>query len=244
MKPKGRSMMTTQPKNTQTFIIGVLSALVVVLAGWVGYDKFFKPELEAKVPAQIVEKTAVSEPVNEVSEPEVVVEPETKNEPVKAQHVSSQLNGNILQGSGTGEIYPELGFPDFTAPGYKKFNNAQLLAQIDAEYHEGLDMTDDPTAYGLQRIDQAPATVKKMSAFIQANLPTFANEVFARPNVSDVVVAMEGWMDLDSDGYLYRAVVTSARYQCSWYQVVIDKKTGKEIYEEFIPCYQPNQKEI
>ncbi len=244
MKPKGGSMMTTQPKNTQTFIIGVLSALVVVLAGWVGYDKLLKPKSEVKVPAQVVEKAAVSEPVNEVTESEFVAEPEAKSEPIKVKRVSSQLNGNILQGSGTGEVYPELGFPDFTAPGYKKLNNAQLLAQIDAEYHEGLDMTDDPTAYGLQRVDQAPTTVKKMSAFIQANLPTFANEVFARPNVSDVVVAMEGWMDLGSDGYLYRAVVTSARYQCSWYQVVIDKKTGKEIYEEFIPCYQPNQKEI
>lgn len=239
-------MMTTQPKNThtQTFIIGILSALVVVLAGWVGYDKLLKPKSEANVPTQIVEKTPVSEPVNEEGESEFVAEPATQNLPVKAQPVSSQLNGNILQGSGTGEVYPELGFPDFSAPGYKKLNNAQLLAQIDGEYHEGLEMTDDPTAYGLQRVDQAPAAVKKMSAFIQANLPTFANEVFARPSVSDVVVAMEGWLDLGQDGYLYRAVVTSARYQCSWYQVVINKKTGKEIYEEFIPCYQPNQREV
>ncbi|WP_249444010.1 hypothetical protein [Acinetobacter baumannii] len=52
-----------------------------------------------------------------------------------------------------------------------------------------------------------------MSAFLQANLPTFANEVFARPTVSNDVVAMEGWMERGSDGYLYRAVATSARDQ-------------------------------
>lgn len=56
-------MMTTQPKNIQTFIIGVLSALVVVLAGWVGYDKFIKPKSETTVMASVSEPTAVSEPV-------------------------------------------------------------------------------------------------------------------------------------------------------------------------------------
>lgn len=41
-------MMTTQTKNIQIFIIGVLSTLVVVLAGWVGYDKFLKPKSEKR----------------------------------------------------------------------------------------------------------------------------------------------------------------------------------------------------
>lgn len=201
------SMMTSQPKNThtQTFIIGVLSALVVVLAGWVGYDKLLKTKSEVKVPTQIVEKATISEPVNEVSESEFVAEPETKSEPIKVKHVSSQLNGNILQGSGTGEVYPELGFPDFTAPGYKKLNNAQLLAQIDAEYHEGLEMTDDPTAYGLQRVDQAPATVKKMSAFIQANLPTFANEVLLDQMYRMLWLLWKGgWISAAMDTYIVR----------------------------------------
>lgn len=58
-------MMTTQPKNThtQTFIIGVLSALVVVLAGWVGYDKLLKPKTETTVTASSVSESAASEPV-------------------------------------------------------------------------------------------------------------------------------------------------------------------------------------
>lgn len=63
-------MMTTQPKNTQTFIIGVLSALVVVLAGWLGYDKLLKPKSEATVTASVSEPTAASEPVvHATSEP-------------------------------------------------------------------------------------------------------------------------------------------------------------------------------
>ncbi|HAV5443060.1 TPA: hypothetical protein JI052_13355 [Acinetobacter baumannii] len=65
-------MMTSQPKNIQTFIIGVLSALVVVLAGWVGYDKLLKPKSEVKVPAQVVEKAAVSEPVIQASSESVL----------------------------------------------------------------------------------------------------------------------------------------------------------------------------
>lgn len=59
-------MMTSQPKNIQTFIIGVLSALVVVLAGWVGYDKFLKPKSET-VTASVSEPVAVSEPVIQTS---------------------------------------------------------------------------------------------------------------------------------------------------------------------------------
>lgn len=65
-------MMTTQPKNThiQTFIIGVLSALVVVLAGWVGYDKLLKPKTETTVTASISEPVAASEPdIQASSEP-------------------------------------------------------------------------------------------------------------------------------------------------------------------------------
>ncbi|MCG9494234.1 hypothetical protein MCL36_17045 [Acinetobacter pittii] len=64
--------MTTQPKNThiQTFIIGVLSALVVVLAGWVGYDKLLKPKTETTVTASISEPVAASEPdIQASSEP-------------------------------------------------------------------------------------------------------------------------------------------------------------------------------
>lgn len=62
-------MMTIQTKNThtQTFIIGVLSALVVVLAGWVGYDKFLKPKSETTVTASVSEPVAVSEPVIQTS---------------------------------------------------------------------------------------------------------------------------------------------------------------------------------
>ncbi|EPG5286165.1 hypothetical protein LFM46_002823 [Acinetobacter baumannii] len=60
--------MTSQPKNThtQTFIIGVLSALVVVLAGWVGYDKLLKTKSEKKVMASVSEPAA-SEPVIQAS---------------------------------------------------------------------------------------------------------------------------------------------------------------------------------
>ncbi|AYX88326.1 hypothetical protein EGX84_18210 [Acinetobacter baumannii] len=56
-------MMTTQPKNTQTFIIGVLSALVVVLAGWLGYDKLLKPKSETIVTASVSEPATTSEPM-------------------------------------------------------------------------------------------------------------------------------------------------------------------------------------
>ncbi|WP_442839154.1 hypothetical protein [Acinetobacter baumannii] len=57
--------MTKQPKNThtQTFIIGVLTALVVVLAGWVGYDKLLKPKSEVTVTASVSEPVVASEPV-------------------------------------------------------------------------------------------------------------------------------------------------------------------------------------
>lgn len=62
--------MTSQPKNIQTFIIGVLSTLVVVLAGWVGYDQFLKPKSE----------TTVTAPVSEPSTSEPVIQP--SSEPV------------------------------------------------------------------------------------------------------------------------------------------------------------------
>lgn len=60
-------MMTSQPKNIQTFIIGVLSTLVVVLAGWVGYDKFLKPKSGTTVQSSVSEPAAVSEPVIQAS---------------------------------------------------------------------------------------------------------------------------------------------------------------------------------
>lgn len=58
--------MTSQPKNIQTFITGVLSTLVVVLAGWVGYDKFLKPKSETTVTAS-VSVPATSEAVIQAS---------------------------------------------------------------------------------------------------------------------------------------------------------------------------------
>lgn len=243
MKPEKENMMT-QPKNTQTFIIGVLSTLVVVLAGWVGYDKLFKPNPEPTVVAQIVESPTVSEPIAEVSVPEPTPTPVVEQVAAKSQRGFNPRNGNLLQGSGNGEVYPELGFPDISAPGFKRFTAHELLSQIDAEYHEGLDMTEEPTAYGLKPMNNAPAQVKKLSTPIKSLLPVFVNKVFERPSVSDVVVTMQGWMSLGEDEYLYRALVTSARYQCTWYQVVIDRKTGKDVYEEYIPCYEPNQRDI
>ncbi|MDC4271721.1 hypothetical protein OHW35_09545 [Acinetobacter baumannii] len=62
-------MMTSQPKNIQTFIIGVLSALVVVLAGWVGYDKFLKPKSETTVTASVSEPAASESVIQASSEP-------------------------------------------------------------------------------------------------------------------------------------------------------------------------------
>lgn len=64
-------MMTTQPKNIQTFIIGVLSTLVVVLAGWVGYDKFLKPKSGTTVQSSVSEPAA-SEPVIQASSEHVL----------------------------------------------------------------------------------------------------------------------------------------------------------------------------
>ncbi|HCA5260731.1 hypothetical protein NQ692_19020 [Acinetobacter baumannii] len=62
-------MMTTQPKNIQTFIIGVLSTLVVVLAGWVGYDKFLKPKSGTTVTASVSEPAASESVIQASSEP-------------------------------------------------------------------------------------------------------------------------------------------------------------------------------
>ncbi|MDO7412027.1 hypothetical protein Q5X48_09400 [Acinetobacter baumannii] len=62
-------MMTSQPKNIQTFMIGVLSALVVVLAGWVGYDKFLKPKSETTVTASVSEPAASESVIQASSEP-------------------------------------------------------------------------------------------------------------------------------------------------------------------------------
>ncbi|MDC5203590.1 hypothetical protein OHW58_05455 [Acinetobacter baumannii] len=62
-------MMTSQPKHIQTFIIGVLSTLVVVLAGWVGYDKFLKPKSETTVTASVSEPATSESVIQASSEP-------------------------------------------------------------------------------------------------------------------------------------------------------------------------------
>ncbi|MDC4492956.1 hypothetical protein OHV87_18240 [Acinetobacter baumannii] len=62
-------MMTSQPKYIQTFIIGVLSTLVVVLAGWVGYDKFLKPKSETTVTASVSEPATSESVIQASSEP-------------------------------------------------------------------------------------------------------------------------------------------------------------------------------
>ncbi|MEN8336418.1 hypothetical protein ABFO74_00300 [Acinetobacter baumannii] len=61
--------MTTQPKNIQTFMIGVLSTFVVVLAGWVGYDKLLKPKSETTVTASVFEPAASEAVIQASSEP-------------------------------------------------------------------------------------------------------------------------------------------------------------------------------
>lgn len=97
MKPKGGSMMTSQAKNIQTFIIGVLSTLVVVLAGWVGYDKFLKPKSETIVTASVSEPTAASEPVIQASSEPLLVTQE--KETIPTQKLEENTKGEYL-GSG------------------------------------------------------------------------------------------------------------------------------------------------
>ncbi|MCT9289711.1 hypothetical protein KTH76_10390 [Acinetobacter baumannii] len=97
MKPKGGSMMTSQPKNIQTFIIGVLSTLVVVLAGWVGYDKFLKPKSETIVTASVSEPAAASEPVIQASSEPLLVTQE--KETIPTQKLEENTKGEYL-GSG------------------------------------------------------------------------------------------------------------------------------------------------
>ncbi|OOS30433.1 Uncharacterised protein [Acinetobacter baumannii] len=86
-------MMTSQPKNIQTFIIGVLSALVVVLAGWVGYDKFLKPKSETTVTASVSEPAA-SEPVIQASSEPVLGAQE--KETVPTQKTEDGTKGKYL----------------------------------------------------------------------------------------------------------------------------------------------------
>ncbi|HAV4220055.1 hypothetical protein OHV66_15035 [Acinetobacter baumannii] len=76
-------MMTSQPKNIQSFIIGVLSTLVVVLAGWVGYDKFLKPTSETTVKSSVSEPAAVSEPVIQASSEPVLGARERETVPIQ-----------------------------------------------------------------------------------------------------------------------------------------------------------------
>lgn len=97
MKPKGGSMMTSQPKNIQTFIIGVLSTLVVVLAGWVGYDKFLKPKSGTIVTASVSEPAAASEPVIQASSEPLLVTQE--KETIPTQKLEENTKGEYL-GSG------------------------------------------------------------------------------------------------------------------------------------------------
>ncbi|HEO1767725.1 TPA: hypothetical protein VAM28_003421 [Acinetobacter baumannii] len=97
MKPKGGSMMTSQTKNIQTFIIGVLSTLIVVLAGWVGYDKFLKPKSETIVTASVSEPAAASEPVIQASSEPLLVTQE--KETIPTQKLEENTKGEYL-GSG------------------------------------------------------------------------------------------------------------------------------------------------
>ncbi|WPP87222.1 hypothetical protein SOI77_12620 [Acinetobacter pittii] len=90
-------MMTSQPKNIQTFIIGVLSTLVVVLAGWVGYDKFLKPKSETIVTASVSEPAAASEPVIQASSEPLLITQE--KETIPTQKLEENTKGEYL-GSG------------------------------------------------------------------------------------------------------------------------------------------------
>lgn len=89
--------MTSQPKNIQTFIIGVLSTLVVVLAGWVGYDKFLKPKSETIVTASVSEPAAASEPVIQASSEPLLITQE--KETIPTQKLEENTKGEYL-GSG------------------------------------------------------------------------------------------------------------------------------------------------
>ncbi|WP_407596353.1 hypothetical protein [Acinetobacter baumannii] len=89
--------MTSQPKNIQTFIIGVLSTLVVVLAGWVGYDKFLKPKSGTIVTASVSEPAAASEPVIQASSEPLLVTQE--KETIPTQKLEENTKGEYL-GSG------------------------------------------------------------------------------------------------------------------------------------------------
>lgn len=89
--------MTSQPRNIQTFIIGVLSTLVVVLAGWVGYDKFLKPKSGTIVTASVSEPAAASEPVIQASSEPLLVTQE--KETIPTQKLEENTKGEYL-GSG------------------------------------------------------------------------------------------------------------------------------------------------
>ncbi|MDN8267790.1 hypothetical protein QZK22_08165 [Acinetobacter baumannii] len=82
--------MTSQTKNIQTFIIGVLSTLIVVLAGWVGYDKFLKPKSETIVTASVSEPAAASEPVIQASSEPLLVTQEKETIPTQKLEVNTK----------------------------------------------------------------------------------------------------------------------------------------------------------
>ncbi|MFL9560895.1 hypothetical protein [Acinetobacter baumannii] len=76
--------MTTQSKNIQTFMIGVLSTLVVVLAGWVGYDKFLKPQSETTVTASVSEPATSEAVIQASSEPVLEMQAKEANSTKKS----------------------------------------------------------------------------------------------------------------------------------------------------------------
>lgn len=142
------------------------------------------------------------------------------------------------------QLYPELNFPDFSAPGYRKYTDPELLQQIDAEYHAGMNLSSNPKDHGLKPISSAPEIIKGISTFMHDNGPNFVNQAFGRPNVSDVALSFDGWLELDKNEILYRAVIDSARFQCTWYQAVVDTLTGQLIYEEFMPCFAAGEENL
>ncbi|ENV33286.1 hypothetical protein [Acinetobacter gerneri] len=156
----------------------------------------------------------------------------------------SDLEPSNVQKPMDGAVTPELSFPDFSAPTYRKFTDPELLQQIDNEYHVGMNLSHDPINYGLNPISLAPPSIKSISVFMNTHGPAFVNQAFGRPNVTDVAILLEGWLDLSDNKVLYRTVVHSARYQCTWYQAIADIQTNKVIYEEFMPCFAPGEENL
>ncbi|MFX9716234.1 hypothetical protein ABTO87_06425 [Acinetobacter baumannii] len=166
--------------------------------------------------------------------------------PLNLEEEVSALNWNdvTLSSLDDNQLYPELNFPDFSAPGYRKYTDPELLQQIDAEYHAGMNLSSNPKDHGLKPISSAPEIIKGISTFMHDNGPKFVNQAFGRPNVSDVTLSFDGWLELDENEILYRAVIDSARFQCTWYQAVVNTLTGQLIYEEFMPCFAAGEENL